>query len=60
MAPPDHTQELWEELLYIVQVVNNYTRMGFCYFIKSKDEIGSGFESLLKKLNQLGKKVEYI
>ena len=45
---------------YIVQVVDNYTRMGFIYFIKTRDEIGSGFESLLKKLNQLGKKVEYI
>src|SRR5437868_3055920 len=49
-----------EGICYIVQVVENYTRIGFCYFIRSRDMIGNGFKSLLKKLKHLDKNVEYI
>ena len=45
---------------YIMQIVDDYSRFGFCYFLKSRDEIGIGFESLLKKLKQLDRKVDYV
>ena len=34
--------------------------MGFCYFIKSKDNIGSGFNKLINKFKTYDRKVEYV
>lgn len=45
---------------YLVQIVDDYTRMGFSYFIKTKDSIGTGFEQILSQFNVLNKQVKYL
>lgn len=43
-----------------MQVVDDFSRMGFSYFIKTKDAIGGGFKQLLNRFNLLNNKVEFI
>ena len=45
---------------YWVQVVDDHTRMGFCYFLKSKDQIGGGLEILLAKFKVYNYKTKYL
>ena len=47
-------------ICYWVEVVNNFTRMGFCYFVKNRDEIGKGFLTLISKFKVHGKRVRFI
>ena len=45
---------------YWVQVVDNYTRIGYCFFIKSKSEIGIGFNKLIDNFKLHDQRVKFM
>lgn len=45
---------------YWVQVVDDKTRIGFCYFLKVKSNIAIGLERLLHGIQKYGYSVKYI
>ena len=42
---------------YWVQVVDDATRLGFCYFMKKKDKIGDGLVKVVKGVRKFGHEV---